>query len=122
MTIVNSKGIENGTAGVVNSLFVAEAWANWGFYGVLISPIIVGMVIQIIFLFFLTHKKTPFMVGLFTYISIKLPVTGGFNDFIYNAVMFSIIIILFVTYLIAKSVKKERQKNYANNISSSIAT
>ena len=121
MNYVNPSGVEKGTAGVVNSLFVAEAWANWGLWGVLISPLIVGMVIQILFLFFLTHKKTPFMVGLFSYFSINLPVTGGINDFIYNAVLFIILLLLFTAFLFARALRERRLKYRENDISSPIA-
>jgi hypothetical protein len=81
----NPKAVKAGVAGVMNSLFVGEAWANFGLLGVLIAPFYVGMVIQALFMFFLTMPKTPLLLGLFTYFSYRGSVTGGFNDYIYNA-------------------------------------
>ena len=118
MTIFNPSGIEAGTAGVMNSLFVAEAWANFGWCGVVIAPFYVGMFIQIIYMSFLSYKKTPIMIGLLAYLSYKLPITGGFNDFIYPTMLmnlFFIFISLYVAALILKGIKRHR---HANHISS----
>ena len=49
METINSKGINEGTAGVINSLFISEAWANFGLVGVLIAPLIVGIELQFIY-------------------------------------------------------------------------
>lgn len=83
MVLFNPSGVARGTAGVINSLFVAEAWANWGLLGVLFSPIWVGFVVETIYIIFLKCKKTPLLVGAFTFLSLKWPITGGVNEFIY---------------------------------------
>lgn len=88
MISVNSQGISDGTAGVINTLFVAEAWANFGLLGVIFSVIWVGFLIQIIYTILITSKKSPIVVGIYAYLTCKLPITGGFNDFIYNPVLF----------------------------------
>lgn len=76
--------VMEGTAGVMNSLFIAEAWANFGWYGLIISPIYVGFIIQSLFLFFLKSPKTPFFLAFFVYYSARSSLTGGFNAYIYN--------------------------------------
>lgn len=93
MEMYNPYGVDLGTAGVINSLFVAEAWANFGIMGVVLGPIYVGFVIQFLFLFFLKRKKTPIMLGILAYLSYRLPVTGGFNDFIYSTMLLSIFVL-----------------------------
>lgn len=90
--------VEIGVGGVLNSLFIAEAWANFGLLGVLIAPLHVGAVIQLLFMLFLTSKKTPLLLGLFTFYSYKSVVTGGFNDYFYNAGSIILIIIFFCVY------------------------
>src|SRR5699024_87717 len=80
----NPRGIEEGTAGVMNSLFVAEAWANFGLIGVLISPLWVGFVIGNLYYFFLKKRKNPLWLALFVTFSFGGSFTGGFNDYIYN--------------------------------------
>lgn len=103
MEVLNPGGIKNGTAGVLNSLFIAEAWANLGYLGFFLSPIIVGFYIQTLFLFFITSKKTPIYLGLFAYFSYRLPVVGSFNEFLYNPVQLIIFtLILFVMLFASK--------------------
>ena len=78
-------GVEAGTAGVINSLFVAEAWANFGLAGALLSPFIVGLILQTLYNYILFLGKTPVSVGLFTYFMFEsYVVLGGFVDFLWN--------------------------------------
>jgi hypothetical protein len=84
MVDFNPRGVEAGTAGVMNSLFIAEAWANFGLVGVLISPLWVGFVIGSLYYFFLKKRKSPLWLALFVTFSFGGSFTGGFNDYIYN--------------------------------------
>lgn len=110
MEHVNPKAVEAGLAGVINSLFIAEAWANFGLIGVLIAPFYVGVVIQTLFMFFLKLPKTPLLLGLFTYFSYGGSVTGGFNDYIYNAGYFVIIIFFIWIYFSGLALKQMKGK------------
>lgn len=102
MEHINPKAVSAGVAGVINSLFIGEAWANFGFMGVLIAPFYVGMVIQIQFYAILKLPKTPVLLGLYIFLLMKNPVTGGFNDYFYNMGMF---IVIFIFLLIVSSGK-----------------
>ena len=42
MEYLNPEGVVSETTGVMNSLYMAEAYANFGNLGLLLSPIIVG--------------------------------------------------------------------------------
>lgn len=108
--IFNPAGAEEGSPVVMNSLFIAEAWANFGWIGVLIAPIYVGIFIQALFLLFLRAKKTPVLLGVFAYLSVRLPVTGGFNDFIYAPSLAIIALIVTSVYLIAITLKVGNRK------------
>ena len=99
-----------GTGGVINSLFIAEAWANFGLVGVLIAPFYVGVVIQTLFMFFLTMPKTPLVLGLFALFSYKGGVMGGFNNYIYNP-GFTILALIFVLVYFTGLFFKQRKKN-----------
>jgi hypothetical protein len=103
--IFNPAGGEEGALAVMNSLFIAEAWANFGLIGVLVAPFYVGVFIQALFLFFLKSKKTPVLLGVYAYLSLRLPVTGGFNDFIYPPGLATIAFIIVTLYLVAITVK-----------------
>jgi len=88
-----------GLSGVMNSLFISEAWANFGLIGVIIAPFWVGMYLQILYLLFLRSKKTPVTVGLLTYFSYKFTITNGFNEFIFNENhLFILLIFLFIHF------------------------
>lgn len=93
MTIFNPSAVADGLAGVMNSLFIAEAWANFGLLGVVFAPLYVGFVVQVMFMYFITTNKTPIKLGLLAHFSLAIPITGGFNDFLYNPGIFIITIV-----------------------------
>ncbi len=89
--------------GVVNSLFIGEAWANFGIIGVMIAPIYVGAVIQTLFRILLSFKKTPIILALLAYFSYSSSITGGINDYFYNMQYLILMVILFFLYLTSKA-------------------
>ncbi|MEX0811443.1 MAG: O-antigen polymerase [Chitinophagales bacterium] len=98
METINPQAVEAGTAGVINSLFIGEAWANYGLLGVILSPFYIGFLIGTLFYFFLRSSKTPVIIGLYVYFCYSSAVEGGFNDYIYN-IGFLFIFFLFSTLL-----------------------
>jgi len=110
MTIFNPTGVEEGSAAVMNSLFIAEAWANFGLLGVLVAPVYVGIFVQAVFMFFLKARKTPIVLGMFTYLSLKMPITGGFNDFVYAPGLMAIAFMFVTIYLMAVMLKALSRK------------
>lgn len=107
MLSINSQGIADGTAGVVNTLFVAEAWANFGLLGVIFSVIWVGILVQLIYSSIIYSNKNPVILGVYAYLTYKLPITGGFNDFLYNpALLLSILLIFVMVWFVKLRVKK----------------
>lgn len=99
MGIYNARGVENGTAGVMNTLFVGEAYANWGFWGVIMSPIIVAFFLSVIPTFILKHEKEPINITIYVMLAYlyTTALVGGFVDFIYNS---TAIIMIFMLLLI----------------------
>jgi oligosaccharide repeat unit polymerase len=88
MAHVFPERIEDGTGGVLNTLFVAEAYANFGYLGIIIGTLYVGAVIQLLYIFFLRLPKNPIFLSLFVYFSINIPrtIVGGFTDFLFNPI------------------------------------
>jgi hypothetical protein len=109
MEYFNPKGVANGAAGVLNSLFIQEAWADFGMIGIILSPLVVGIIIGCIFQYFLKKPKTPLYVGTLTYLSLRMPMNGG-NEFIYPLFFLFILAIIFCirygTKFLAVSVKR----------------
>ncbi len=84
MEIYNPERAAAGEAGVMNTLFVGEAWANFGWAGLLLAPIIVGAVVQSVHYVLLKLPKSPVFVGAMAYLTLRMPITGGFVDFLWN--------------------------------------
>lgn len=99
----NPEGVAAGEAGVMNTLFVGEAWANFGWLGLLAAPFVVGAVIAVIHHVFLALPKTPAYVGALAYLTLRLPITGGFVDFLWN-VGWLFLVLLLVAVIVAASV------------------
>ncbi|WP_066290296.1 O-antigen polymerase [Bacillus sp. FJAT-29937] len=89
--------IEDGTGGVLNTLFIAEAYANFGYLGIILGTIYVGVLVQLIYIIFIRLPKNPVFLCLFIYFSINIPRTlvGGFTDFLFNPIW------IFITCLFA---------------------
>ena len=119
METINPEGIKMGLAGVVNSLFVGEAWSNWGIWGVILSPIIVGGMIQSLYIFFLKSPKTPFFLALFVNFSFKSSITGGVNDYFYNVQAIIIICLIISIYGFSKVLYKSLRDEKKDDISHS---
>lgn len=85
-------------AGYMNTIFIAEAYANWGWFGIFFSYFVVGFVYEIIYIFFLKLPKNPITLSIFVYNSIEFVkiINGGFYDFIYNPGFFFSLLLLVV--------------------------
>ncbi|MBQ1460141.1 MAG: oligosaccharide repeat unit polymerase [Oscillospiraceae bacterium] len=86
MEFYGSEGVFNGTAGVMNSLFIGEAYANFGWIGLAVSVVWVAFFIAVIFAVVVKTRKSPAMVTLFAFFTVNAAFTtqGGFVDFVYN--------------------------------------
>lgn len=86
---------------LLSTLFIGEAWANFGWLGVAISPLYVGMITGFIYYFVLSKRKTPLLIGLLTYCSFGTNFSSQLNMYIYNSVMISLILALGLIYFIS---------------------
>ncbi len=96
MEIYNWRAVATGTAGFMNTFYMGEAWANFGWAGLILSPVVVGIFIQTIYGTLLILPKSPPTVALMAYFVLRMPVTGGFVDFLWNVGALSAI--FFVTF------------------------
>ena len=95
MTIYNAAGVETNTAGVMNTVFIGEAYANFGYVGIIIAPIIFGIVIGFFAYMLPGLKKSPITMLLYVQMTIQFitMVEGGFVDIFYSASTIFLIII-----------------------------
>lgn len=94
--------LEQGYGGVMNTFFLGEAWANFGFSGLLISPIYVGFLIGSLFYILLNKVKTPIIIGLMTYFTHNTSISGGINDYIYNPILVVVFILIVFSIIVYK--------------------
>lgn len=91
--------VVEGIAGVMNTLFVGEAYANFGMKGAVFSIVYVGIVLKSAFLLLIKTKKTPINITIYIILTTLLvnATQGGFTDFVYNSsIIFSISFILII--------------------------
>lgn len=107
MELFNPNSVADGTAGVMNSIFIAEAYANFGYLGVLISPWVVGFIISFISNFIILQNKTPLSIAAYVVIMITYTnaLVGGFVDFVYNIGVIFIMLILISISIISNEGK-----------------
>jgi hypothetical protein len=96
MRLVNPTAVEQGTAGVINSLFVAEAYANFGWKGVALAPLWVGFLTGSLLYVLLAQTLTPIVVAFFAFAALRWPLTGGFNDFLYSPTFAILLVVTLV--------------------------
>jgi len=83
MTHYRAEAVASQSTGVMNSLFVSDAYANFGIFGILVAPILVGIMIVVILHHFLSIKN-PVNAGIIGWYSINLSLNGGLIDMFVN--------------------------------------
>ena len=111
MSIYNAKGIQDNTAGVMNTIFIGEAYANFGYAGVIAAPIIFGIIIGLFAYGLPNLKKRP--TSLLIYVQMTLIfvtiIEGGFVDIFYSAsAIFLIAVTIMLSILSGAPFRKER--------------
>ncbi len=103
MMYINPEGVKNGTANLFSGYYLAEAWANYGYAGLLLSPIIVGAIIQFVHIYLLKHLKSPLLIAFYSYITIKWLLTTGVVNFVFlKIILYPFILYLLIKYLFDK--------------------
>jgi len=94
-----------GTGGVINTLFVAEAWAAFGWIGLMLSPLWVGFVLQLLHNSFMSLPKTPLTVALLSYFMTALPITGGITGFFWNPIWILLLLLVLLESMLGTIVR-----------------
>lgn len=83
MSLFRPEWTAAGIAGHATTMFMGEAWANFGLLGLVIGPLWVGFFIQAFHIFFLRLQKTPLNLAIYVQFSLLLPITSGIMPFYY---------------------------------------
>jgi len=82
--IYNPKGVAAGTAGLFVTFFLGDAWANFSWAGLLLSPIWLGLLAQFLHNLLISVPKTPVLVALLGYLTTAFTIASGLMGFIWN--------------------------------------
>ncbi|MCM1992499.1 O-antigen polymerase [Oceanirhabdus seepicola] len=104
--------VHAGTAGVMNSNFMGEAYANFGYSGALLAPIYVGILLALAYFVFLRMKKKPdnIMIYIALVVFFSTTLNGGFSDYVYNFNIIFIIIGLIVFKFLVRTLNRFTNK------------
>lgn len=113
MSVYNASGVETNTAGVMNTLFIGEAYANYGIFGIIIAPIIFGIIIGFVAHFIPALKKNPVTVLLYVQLTLQFIkiVEGGFVDIFYSASTIFLLIISVLLYTVSSNKEYNERKH-----------
>jgi hypothetical protein len=92
MMHINPEGVKAGHANLISSYYMGEAWANYGWFGLLLSPIIVGLVLQSVHIFLLKQPKHPLIIAFYALLTVRWLLSSGFVNFLYlKAILYPLI-------------------------------
>jgi hypothetical protein len=97
MELHNPLGVAAGTAGHMSSIFLAEAWVNFGLFGLVLAPVWVGFVVQIANLTFLRSSMSVVNAAIYVTVASSFGYISDFVGFYYPA---AIVIFLAGTILL----------------------
>lgn len=105
MGYYGSEKVYDGVAGVMNTVFIGEAYANWGYIGVLFSIIWVALVISALMYIILKMKKTPTAITMMAIMTVRMGtmLEGGFCDFVYSFDIIFTCMMLIAIYVLFES-------------------
>ena len=102
METYNSLAVQAGTAGVMNTVFLGEAYANFGLLGILFSPVILGIEVGFYASIIPRMKKTT--VALLLYVEMIFQyasmVEGGFVEAIYSVGIIFLLMLVCALYFV----------------------
>lgn len=94
--------VKAGSGNLYSGYYMAEAWANYGYIGLVIAPFIVGFVIHSVHLFLLTQPKQPLILAFYTALTVKWVVASGFVNFLYLKLLFWPLALYLITNFVLK--------------------
>lgn len=86
MAFYGSEKVYDGSAGVMNTLFIGEAYANWSYIGIVVAVLWVALLVAVLSTMILKMKKTPASITLLAVLTVRIGMMleGGFCDFVYS--------------------------------------
>ena len=105
--------VEMGLLGYKSSYFMAEAYGNFGYVGLLLSPFMVGIVTALYFSLFIRFQNGHLAIAGITYLTFNLPFTSNFVPFYYNPGLWILLVIL----TFAGNLRTKKYRNFKTRLS-----
>ena len=96
MDFYGSEKVYDGTGGVMNAFFIGEAYANFGWLGMVACIVYLGVLLGLLFWVFTRIEKNPYNIAISAMLTSKLALStqGGFTDFVYNFQTYLLILLI----------------------------
>ena len=96
MNWVNPSDIDKGIVGSMPTVFWGEAYANFGYAGLIFIPFLVGFLLYVVDIFVSKITDTPLKIGFYVWILVhyKSLATKGFSGFMVDFYMVAMLLII----------------------------
>lgn len=90
----------------INGIYISEAWSNYGWLGVILGPIYVGVVVGLLYII-LVRTSSSFSKALLVFATCcSLSFSTSFNSYIYNTIFILLVFIVVFRIFMLKVLKK----------------
>lgn len=90
----------------INGLYIAESWSNFGFAGLILSPILVGLENAVVLWIICSLKKTPINCAVYSFSTISCVFfMTSFNSYMYSSI-WPVFIVSFMIIYFCMSIRK----------------
>lgn len=92
-------GSLEGVMNLLSTYYLGEAWANFGYIGLIMAPLYMGFLISFFYFTVLKIEKNPFTLALLAFVSFGTNFASQFNGYIYNMLFIVTVFIVFFPLL-----------------------
>lgn len=110
MEYFDYQGVLDGTSGYITAYYLAEAWANYGFFGLILAPVVVAVNFFIVDFILIRLGKNPLTVSLYAVMYLQFQLHGEFVGFLYFKYFAYVVVLcvplLFIYYVFVLSSRR----------------
>lgn len=111
MSYYTPEGVAAGSAGHFTSIFLAEAWANFGIFGIIAAPLWVGIFVQLVNRFFLKRPNNVIFLAFYVYLATTFGYASDFMGFYYPVGTIMFVLGASLIFLFPKQLMQISKKN-----------
>jgi len=97
---------ESGEMNLLSTLFIGEAWANFGWIGFILSPLYMGFILGVFYYMVIKTRKNPITCGFLAYYTFSVGLSSQFNVYIYNPVFMAVLFVFAASFVFSVEIRK----------------